>query len=244
MPVKTLQPSIRYAMCGFTLTEIAVVMVIVGLLLTMMMPLLGAQIDQRNYNETRQTLTEAQEALLGFAAANGRLPRPATSVADGTENPAICASEAACTGFIPWQTLGIRSTDNWNKLIRYSVTPAYANAAFTLATPATKKLQSRDAGGTLVYQVGSASACSTANPCALAVIYSAGRNNWGILADGTAIGDASTTNTDEDTNASATTLFVVRTPANAGAGGEFDDLVTWLPTTVLFNRLIAAGRLP
>lgn len=229
---------------GFTLTEVAIVLTIVGLLLTMLLPLLGAQLDQRNVHETRQALAEAQEALIGFAVANGRLPRPATSAVDGAEAPVACASETACTGFLPWQTLGVRHTDGWGKLLRYSVTPAFANAGFTLATPATKKLQSRDGAGNLVYQVGNASACSAANPCAPAVVYSAGKNNWGTRADGTAVGDASATNADEDRNDSATTLFIVRTPAAAGAGGEFDDLVGWLPTTVLFNRMVAAGRLP
>lgn len=236
----------RQAAAGFSLTELAIVLVIVGLLLGMLMPPLSSQAEQRHYNETRRALAEAQEALLGFAAANGRLPRPAVSFADGSERPTTCANDAACTGFIPWQTLGIRKTDSWNKLLRYSVTPAYANASFTLTTTATKKLQSRDAAGALLYQVGNASACSPANPCAAAVIYSAGRSHWGTLENGTAVGDGSTTNADEDSNETATTVFVVRPFAenSSAGGGEFDDLVAWLPTTVLFNRLIVAGRLP
>jgi hypothetical protein len=33
--------------------------------------------------------------------------------------------------------------------------------------------------------------------------------------------------------------FVQRTPSNT-----FDDIVVWLPTTILVHRMISAGRLP
>ncbi|WP_301102181.1 prepilin-type N-terminal cleavage/methylation domain-containing protein [Propionivibrio sp.] len=226
---------------GFTLVELTIVLIIMGLLIGTLMIPLSAQIDQRNYNETRQQFSEIREALIGFALANGRLPRPATSLTDGTENPALCANDAACTGFIPWTTLGIKKTDAWNKMIRYSATPAYANAAFTLSTIGTKKIQTRDSAGTVSYLIGSASGCS---PCAPAVIYSAGKNNWGVTADGTALADESTTNADEDLNASASTVFLSRNQSNVPTGGEFDDIVIWIAPYILMNRMISAGKLP
>lgn len=239
-----MKPSQAHAARGFTLIELAIALVVVGLLLGMLTPALGMRIEQRQIAETRQALADAQEALLGFAVANGRLPRPAVSFANGEETPQPCADDAACTGFLPWQTLGTRRTDGWQKLIRYSVTPAHANATFTLGTTATKKILSRNESGALLYLVGSASTCSAESPCAVAVIHSAGRNNWGTLADGAAVGDQSSTNTDEDSNASASTRFVARPHGSVPGGGEFDDLVSWLPATILMNRMVAAGRLP
>ena len=225
---------------GFTLVELTIVLVIVGLLLGSLMMPLSAQIDQRNYNETQRQISEIREALIGFAVVNGRLPRPATSSSDGSENTPNC-NETTCTGFIPWTTLGIRKTDAWNKMIRYSVTPAYANAPFTLSTPGSKKILTRDASGTVSYLIGSASGCS---PCAPAVIYSAGKNNWGYSDDGSALADGSTSNADEDANAIATTSFFSRDQSSMPNGGEFDDLVAWIPPYVLFNRMISAGKLP
>jgi prepilin-type N-terminal cleavage/methylation domain-containing protein len=72
---------------GFTLTEMAVVLVIVALLIGGMIMPMSAQQDIRYVNETQATLKNIEEALLGYAAVNGRLPRPATSATAGVENP-------------------------------------------------------------------------------------------------------------------------------------------------------------
>ncbi len=226
---------------GFSLVELSIVLIIIGLLLSGLMSPMTAQIDQRNYNETQQQINEIREALIGFAVTNGRLPRPATSLVDGAENPAICANDAACTGFVPWSTLGVKKTDAWNKMIHYSVTPLYANAVFTLSTSGSKKVQTRDSAGALSYLIGSAGGCA---PCAPAVIHSAGKSNWGITAEGTALADGSATNADEDVNASATAIFFSRNQSTVPVGGEFDDIVAWIPPYVLVNRMISAGKLP
>lgn len=164
-----------------------------------------------------------------------------------------CANATACTGFIPWQTLGVAKTDAWGKLIRYSVTPAFSNSTpFTLTSIARFKVYSRDAAGNPVYLVGSsASNCDAAtNLCAPAVVFSSGKQNHGWLEDGTEILDGSATNADEEANAgpvadgSDQMSFISRSFSTGGTGGEFDDIVVWVPVTVLFNRMIAAGKLP
>lgn len=236
---------------GFTLVELTIVLVIVGLLIGGLSTALVVQQDNAAIRETRQNLATLNDALIGFSVANGRLPRPAASGTNGLEK-ASCASEADCTGFVPWQSLGINKTDSWNRLIRYSVTPAFASATpFTLTTAATKKLQSRDTAGTLIYLVGSAAACdATTNLCSPAVVFSSGKQNHAWLEDGTEITDSSVTNIDEETNANPLAdannnlTFISRTFSSGGTGGEFDDIVSWIPITVLYNRMIAAGKLP
>ena len=229
---------------GFTLVELTIVLVIVALLIGGMLLPLSIQKDMQNTQETQRQLAEIKEALFGFAVANGRLPRPATSLADGSENPAPCADDAACTGYLPWTTLGVKKTDAWNKMIRYSATPAYANAPFALTTVGSKKVQTRDGDGVASYLIGGAGACSLASRCAPAVVYSAGKNNWGIAADGTAFSDESASNHDEDANAIASTVFFARDPSTVANGGEFDDQLSWISPYILYYRMISAGRLP
>lgn len=69
---------------GFTLTELAVVLTIVALLLGSLMYTLSAQIEQRNFEETRRRLEQARELVMAFAVVNGRLPCPARSAATTT----------------------------------------------------------------------------------------------------------------------------------------------------------------
>lgn len=229
---------------GFTLTEMSVVLVIIALLIGGMLLPMTAQQDIRAQQETEQALTQVKEALIGFAIVNGRLPRPAVSATDGTER-ATCNNDADCHGFIPWAVLGIRKSDSWEKLIRYSVTPAFANSAITVNTVANRTVQTRDAAGNPLYLVGQA-ACSAAILCTPAVVFSQGKSRWGTTDTGTALPDGSATNLDEDSNNNGSLNYFSRLPtaATTATGGEFDDIVVWLPHSILIHNLISAGRLP
>jgi type II secretory pathway pseudopilin PulG len=64
---------------GFTLVELAVVFLIVTLLFGSILYTLSAQLEQRNFAETRRRLETARELLISYAIVNGRLPCPAVS---------------------------------------------------------------------------------------------------------------------------------------------------------------------
>jgi prepilin-type N-terminal cleavage/methylation domain-containing protein len=235
---------------GFTLIEMSVVLLIVTLLLGGLLLPLATQVEQRQAAETQRMLDDAREALIGFAMVNGRLPRPAVSVTNGAENGATCGSNAvpvaACTGFLPWATLGLPRFDGYGKQLRYSVAPAFADSTITFSSSTAnhKTVTTRDSAGTVINLVSGVPA----------VILSHGAKNFGFGDSGNEFTNASTTNTDEQANdvkfkctvATDCTDFVSRTRSgNTGAaGGEFDDLVSWVPNTLLINRLVAAGRLP
>src|SRR3546814_18113644 len=63
---------------GFSLVEMAVVVVILGLVLGALLLPLQAQRNQVFQSQTETTLETARRALLGFAKVNGRLPCPST----------------------------------------------------------------------------------------------------------------------------------------------------------------------
>jgi len=227
---------------GFTLVEVAIAMLVVAIVLGGLMGPLAAQIEQRSVTQTERALEQAREALLGFAMANGRLPRPATSATDGSERAADCATNAECTGYLPWAALGSPRGDAWGKLFRYSVTRSFANSAgpaLTLSTAGVKRVMTRTGGAPVILadQV-------------VAVVISHGPRNWGAGIDGGTIADGSSSNADEDANATndgqAASPFYSRTASAVpgAAGGEFDDLVVWVPQTIVASRLVSAGHLP
>lgn len=109
---------------GFSLVEIAVVMIILSLLLAIVAVPITTQLNQRRVAETQRLLDLAQQALNGYAAANGRLPCPAT---DGTIIGAVnsfgderfAAGGSAATGqceywagFLPAVALGLSPLDS------------------------------------------------------------------------------------------------------------------------------------
>ncbi len=222
---------------GFTLIEMAITLLIVTLLLGGLLMPLAAQVEQRKIAETQKALDEIKEAIIGFTIVNGRLPRPADPLNSGVEK-AACTTEGECTGLIPWATLGISNKlDAWGKVFRYSVTPAFTNAPITFTTAPSKTVNTRDTTGALAPLASSVPA----------IIISQGKNNWGVGDGGNAFADTSTTNTDEDTNNSASQIFISRIQSDSGTaatGGEFDDLVTWISPNILFSRMVAAGKLP
>ena len=147
-PYALVKKTSRCVQLGFSLIEIALVLVIVGLALGGIVAALGPQLANKRISDTQKVLSEANEALIGFAIINGRLPRPAISATDGLER-VVCLNDSECTGFLPWTALGVSKLDAYGKILRYSVTPAFANAPFATSAAATKLVNTRNAAGAL-----------------------------------------------------------------------------------------------
>ncbi|MEA3139366.1 MAG: hypothetical protein QOK23_1535 [Gammaproteobacteria bacterium] len=144
--------SMRHAHRGFTLIEVAICMVILGLVLTGLVVSLSQQLQQRRLMDTRTTLKDANDALLAFVTANARLPCPALVGGNGLESmvPGFAGRCTAAAGLLPAITLGLPNLDangllndgwadgssfdnagvkNYPRAIRYSVAQLAAVAA-------------------------------------------------------------------------------------------------------------------
>jgi len=238
---------------GFTLIEMAIVLLIVGLLLGGLMPTISGQIERQRTNETTKQINEIKEALIGYAISQGRLPCPASSTSSGAEDPAgggNCAN--FLDGFVPAATLGISGTDSagfaidsWGNRIRYAVTswnnasPAVNNVYTTTSGMKTATI-SNLSPDLLVCSTATGTSGTSCNGNSLtsngvpAIIFSTGKN-----------GASGGAGIDEAANLDANQTFVSHTPApSSAANGEFDDIVTWISPNVLTNRMVAAGQLP
>lgn len=223
---------------GFSLVEMAVVLAIVALLLGGLLPTISAQIEQAKRNETRKQMDEIMAALIGFATSHTppRLPCPAPkatpsgAVGAGVEDCSIAAVSKSINGVLPWVTLGVNETDAWGRRFTYSVASAPGGAfgtSFTLTSTGAINIATV-AGGTN-YVASSAPAA----------VISHGPNGLGAyLPTGTQI-TTDATHTDELANSDGSDPFVSHDP-----GPDYDDMVTWLSPNALFNRLVAAGKLP
>jgi prepilin-type N-terminal cleavage/methylation domain-containing protein len=260
----------RHRERGFTLVEIAIAIFIITLLLGSILVPLTTQVEQRQVSETQKTLEDIKEALVGHAIAKGYLPCPDRTSGgagtawdtanDGVEDyntgTGVCFS-TSLSGNVPWVTLGLGASDPWGNRFRYRVTAAYAQRPlpsppnppnipplFNLSTAATLGVTTTS-GGTLL---------TAANPDgAVAVIISHGKNGYGAMNAQTNIlrPNPPLANSDESDNQGGTTYTsrvptVIATPCG-GVGQplcEFDDIVIWMGKYTLFQRMVAAGKLP
>lgn len=236
---------------GFSLVEMAIVLAIIALLLGGLLPTITGQMDLQHLRDTRKQLEDIRSALIGFTVSNGRLPCPDTdAIPDGYENiaaPAVtndvplagqstlsylCSNQS---GKLPYNQLGINPTDIYGGTFTYRISTPFAQRD--------EVYQNQNGGGALLKtnyfnlsSTGTLRVCATAacsaprfTDNAAAVVLSSGKN-WARLAEYSA---------DENENVDSDNDFVTEDPTP-----NYDDILVWISPTMLFNRMVAAGKLP
>ncbi|MBF0118450.1 MAG: DUF86 domain-containing protein [Desulfobacterales bacterium] len=119
---------------GFSMVEIAIVMVIIGILTAGGMSMMRTLTERKSRNESIDYLNRAKEAIITFSAVNGRLPRPDNPAngITGVEEP--CAAANNCSGFVPYRVLNLPSRDPYGRYVKYEIFVQLGAAGITLAT--------------------------------------------------------------------------------------------------------------
>ncbi len=244
---------------GFTLLELAVVVGVLVLLAAALAVPAAAQLQMRRADEARRQLDEVRDTLLGFAAAHGRLPCPATVASRGLEQFAaggdatngMCADFHA--GFLPAATLGIAPLDEegfardpWqtpSNRVRYAVHGGTVNGVARALTRANGMQQAGlaalgDAPNYLyVCAAGEAAGASGCGPAANQLTR---RAAFVLLSLGPNASATPAAGSDEARNLDGDASFV----AHEARADGFDDLAHWASIHLLVHRLVSAGRLP
>lgn len=248
----------RSAARAFTLLEAMIVLVIVALLASGLALPLAAQVQMRRFEETRRQLEEARDALLGFAAAHGRLPCPATPASLGLESfaPGGGAANGRCAdfhgGLLPAASLGLAPLDSQGFLrdawggeanrIRYAVHGGSVNAVEAALTRANglqmATLQGLGAASHYLF-VCATGAGANASGCGPAANQITRRAAFVLLSPGANGAQPPAAGGDEARNLDGDAVFVARE-----AAGDFDDVLHWGAIHLLVNRMVVAGRLP
>ena len=102
---------------GFTLIEMAVVMMISGIIIATMITLLPTFVKSDKIKENRTRMTKYDNALQGYIITHFRLPL-ADIDGDGFEEDGTADEDAF--GYLPYRTLGLHSGDDaWGHPVRY-----------------------------------------------------------------------------------------------------------------------------
>ena len=249
---------------GFTLIELAIVVLIMGLVLGGLAMPLSVQRENARIRDGNDQLSDVRDALEGFALVNGYLPCPSTPASAG----AAAASGGACDeqhGFVPATTLdlgGVRNGDNllldpWGSPLRYSISAADVDSDGNWDFVAPGEMQSvtipllqPDLVVCSTAAGSSPSACADASVTLAdqspAIIYSLGKD-WTSFSSADQLENVGATLSGGASGASypiaADDVFVTR-GRSAAAGSEFDDQLAWISANALYRHMIEAGRLP
>ncbi|MGJ8689561.1 MAG: prepilin-type N-terminal cleavage/methylation domain-containing protein [Gammaproteobacteria bacterium] len=243
---------------GFSLIEMAMVMLILGFLLAGLFTALGESDTNRRRSEAKTQIDNIVEALYGFAQTTGRIPCPAIATSNGLESVRANTSCRRPHGFVPASSLGLQGTVNANNLLtdpwgnpyRYSVStyptgPNQPITAFTTVAGTQTQFANNGlpAGDANLLCVSAEVACGAPilTDIAPALVYSMGED-FGLV--------PSTTYQEENASQGVAGFlmatdnnFVTRDYAAEGAN-QFDDILVWMSVNTLNSRLIAAGKLP
>lgn len=211
---------------GFTLIELAIILVIVGLLAGGLLLPLTTQLDMAKFQETHKLLNQARESLVNYALLNGRLPCPAIDAVEGIENSTLCDEE----GYLPWATLVTNSFDAWGQPLRYRVDAKYVT---TLPNPptTTKQLAVRDYDGNDLVTTD-----------IVAVVLSYGKNGHlaGLTADTWENIFIPKAYAEPTTSTAVGKIYYTQ---GTLAQKNSDDAITWITQDSLVGRLVIAGKL-
>jgi prepilin-type N-terminal cleavage/methylation domain-containing protein len=261
---------LRAACRGFSLLELAISLTVLAVVAAGILVPLVTQVQQRNIATTETAISDIKDALLGYAAVNGRLPCPATLAGATPGGEAFdtansgSAANGRCEsnwGFVPARTLGVTPVDRngfaldaWNNRIRYAVandaiggfanpltsTDGLRNATLAGIAAATSLLHVC-ASGTGVTAGVSCNAAITLTSTAAVVIWSPGAN--ALTGGGAGVDEMQNPNPNTTNPGSADRLFVSHARSD-DAANPFDDVMNWLSINTLVNRMVAAGQLP
>jgi prepilin-type N-terminal cleavage/methylation domain-containing protein len=246
---------------GFTLAEMAIVVLIGSIMLTMGIKVLTVTMQNTAITETKARQERIRTALIGFLRTNGRLPCPDIAATPTGAAPGVCsANSAAGYGVVPWTTLGISrndALDGWGNFFTYRV--ANHNPGTVV-----KNWTTIPASATTPYIVGELSHPSTAltiqelnaagaaliptTAQAVVIILSHGKNGFGAKSSkGTNIANPPAPNAGEVINNTAGTATFVKRPytdSPTAFNGPFDDIVDFMTPQDLLQPLINDGTQP
>ena len=251
----------RRLQTGFTLIEIAIVLLVVTIVLGYTVAMFPVQQELKQYNHANDEMNSIVDHLIAYAQVNGRLPCPDSDFPpDGQENAIGGPPVDSCTvyyGYLPGRTLGIEGkynddealVDPWGNEYRYAVSDADAGVSAGVDLVTANDIRNEGMGNVTpdLYLCSDSTTLGNHLDCTTvgggvevmdnvaAVVISRGKSF-----DPAASSNIEAENTDDfrlDPPSDRVFIFSPRRD-------DYDDIVKWVSTNLLFSKMIEADQLP
>ena len=240
---------------GFSLVEIAMVVAIALILLSLGLTAINSQLSSTAYSITKKRQDAIKDALIGYLGARKSFPCPYVVVAGTAATgiaPAQTGAPLACPqafGVVPYTTLGLAremAEDGWGNLISYQVYSVPAVCPSTGTDWANSSCFGAGKTGAIVVNDGTVGAPTPLVANAIAVLVSHGANGLGawVAAQGTR--NANPVTCEEAHNGRIAGVPGCVLAANTYYKGESqanDDVVTYLTASDALQPLAKQGTI-
>lgn len=251
---------------GFTLVELAVVVFLVGLLASVGLSALNAQMTSASISATKKKQEIIKDTLIAYLGINKRLPCPAIDNS-GQESRVTTNTPANCTGYfgiLPYATLGLsKSTalDGQENFFSYAVSSQWT-LTYSIAAPIAGGTSTNAAGSAFNVGISGALSIKDRSPAtsatttvissnAAAFIVSHGKNGLGALTTKGTSNVSPAPGADELANVPVSATWVAPaafyqrgyTDVDVPTYGAFDDVALTLNPNDLITPLVKDGAL-
>ena len=239
---------------GFTLIEIAIVLAILGAIIGSSILSLSSVREKRQREKNSVSMSVIEDALIGYALINGKLPCPDIGVDGGIPTTAydgvgdvdgsnVCQSDY---GVLPWKDLGVNQFDPWGHYYGYHVVANFSGGSVNgndlIKCQTTSDLVVlKDVDPSLAYPALLSSGINLGSDIPVVVV-SHGKNGEGRILPTPQSRTTVDTDSNEDKNAPP------MPPVMPVAGVDLvyivaagDDLVTYVSPMKVKSKLMAAG---
>lgn len=217
---------------GFTLLEMAMVLLVMGLLLGGFLTPLSVLHEADQRQEADGTLRDIHDTLLGFVITHGHFPCPDTD-GDGRED----RNQGQCVGLkekgeavvaqLPHITLGLGRLDPWGNRFTYAVDPLFADSRRTPLPMFT----SADPGNIVV---------TNGTDHTPTLVLSHGGNGFGAI-NAANLPQVAPKGLSEIENSDHDSKFVLD-DYSEGLDNPFDDRMIWISPHLLANHMLQSGK--
>lgn len=230
---------------GFTLVEIALVLLIVGLIVGGGLSLIGSQIESSRHTKTAAIIEEAKSAIMGFVLVNQYLPCPDADN-DGLEDRAgLGPRNGLCQlgsfqGELPSGTLGDDFRDAWGNPLYYAVE---TGDLFTDANTPITTAALADVGNITIDDPETGNTITTE---AVFVVLSFGKNateTWASINAGACPTGGLPAGAAEQENCDTDNIYDRGRINTESEANFYDDQIDWMAAPLLFGKMAEGNRL-